>query len=160
MRITKKQQQQALIRIYRSETGEAEVDMHEVARFAVSRGWSLPKPADPLERLAAEFSTAAREEIRHDASTGRPYRANHAFPVKQGRNGQLWFWVDIDDAPRKPMVKSLVNRREQIVGDVVQLTFDSEHWNSIHPGEEPIIMPADFTDDVEWRRNGPDAKSA
>lgn len=160
MRITKNRQMVALMRLYRSDTGESAVDMHKVARYAVSRGWTLPKPADPLDRLAAEFSQAAREEFRHDSVTGRPYRANHAFPVKRGHGEQLYLWVDIDDAPRLPMWKSLVNRREQVVGDVVQLTFDAEHWNGINPGEEPIIMPADFTDDVEWRRNGPDTKTA
>src|SRR6202030_4003527 len=116
-------------------------------------GWQLPTPVDPIDRLASEFSHAAREEVRHDLVTGRPYRANHAFPSGQGKNGQLYLWVDIDFATRSPMHKSLVNRREQIVGDVVQLTFDAEHWNRIHPTDEPIIMPADFTDDVEWRKN-------
>jgi hypothetical protein len=71
-----------------------------------------------------------------------------------------YFWVDIDEAARKPMVKSLVARREQIVGDVVQLDLDAEHWNSIHPDQEPIVMPADFTDDIEWRKNGSDEDAA
>jgi hypothetical protein len=73
----------------------------------------------------------------------------------------LWVvWVDIDEAPRKIMLKSLVNRREQMVGDGLQLTLDADHWNNIHPSEEPIVMPLDFTDDVEWRKNGPDEKVA
>ena len=58
------------------------------------------------------------------------------------------------------MQKSLVNRREQIVGEVLQLTFDAEHWNNIHPDETPIVMPTDFTDDVEWRMNGEDEQPA
>lgn len=159
MRVSKTNQMQGIIRLYRGKTGETEVDMHDVARFAKERGFPMPRPVDPLERLAAEFSKAAREEIRRDAKTGRPYRANHAFPIKQGAT-QLYLWIDIDSAPRYPMHKSLVNRREQIVGDVVQLTFDAEHWNNIHPDEDPIVLPADFTDDVEWRLNGEDAESA
>jgi hypothetical protein len=160
MRTTRKQQMQGFIRLYKRETGETEVDMHKVADYAVRRGWPLPRPTEPLDLLAAAFSGAAREEIRHDARTGRAYRANHAYPVTRQGDTQLYLWVDIDEAPRGPMWKSLVNRREQIVGDVVQLTFDAEHWNSIHPKEEPIEVPADFTDDVEWRKNGPEELGA
>lgn len=159
MRVTRKQQMQGLIRLYREETGAVEVDMHLVAKFAVRKGWRLPKPPDPLDVLSAEFSQVAREEIRRDAQTGLPYRANHAFAVKQGAT-QLFLWIDIDEAPRPIMVKSLISRREQIVGDVVQLSLDAEHWNRIHPEDEPIAIPADFTDDVEWRRNGSDEMGA
>ena len=58
------------------------------------------------------------------------------------------------------MQKSMVMRREQIVGDALQLSFDADHWNSIHPEEEQILMPLDFTDDVEWRKNSPEENAA
>jgi hypothetical protein len=109
------------MRHYRETTGITEVDMGEVVKFAVAQGWPLPKPESPLDRLAKEFREAAREEIRHDQSTGRPYRANHS-----------------------------------ITQQLVQLTLDADHWNGIHPDEEPIDIPADLTDDVQWRLNGPD----
>ena len=97
---------------------------------------------------------AAREEIRHDRKTGRPYRANHVYTASI--QGELFHrWVDIDEAPREPMHKSLTMRREQIVGDGLQLTLDAEHWNDIHSDEDPIIMQMDFTDDVEWRKAAP-----
>ena len=51
------------------------------------------------------------------------------------------------------MQKSLINRREQMVGDGLQLTLDKDHWNSIHKDEEPIVIPLDFSEDVEWRKN-------
>lgn len=151
---TKFQRMQKFIRYYKDQTGNKEIDMHEVARFAATKGWPLPIPADPVDLLAKEFSKAARDEIRHDKKTGRPYRANHAYSY-----GPTLFtvWIDIDEAPRKPMLKSLINRREQMVGDGLQLTLDADHWNSIHPKEEPIQMPMDFTDDVEWRKNSLDA---
>ena len=47
-----------------------------------------------------------------------------------------------------------------MVGDGVQLTFDADHWNSIHPDEEPIDIPMDFVPDVEWRKNAPDEDAA
>jgi len=93
--------------------------------------------------------------MRHDETTGKPYRANHALVTQQGAT-QLSLWVDIDEAPRKHIHKSLIARREQIVGDGLQLTLDADHWNSIHPDEEPIQVPMDFTDDILWRKNAPD----
>ena len=54
------------------------------------------------------------------------------------------------------MVKSLFTRREQMIGDGLQLTFDADHWNTIHDDEEPIVVPMDFTDDIQWRKNAPD----
>jgi len=108
-----------------------------------------------IDRLAREFSQAAREEIRHDKKTGKPYRANHAVTDGYGAK-QPTLWVDIDEAPRKPMLKSLVQRREQMVGDGLQLTLDATHWNNIHPEEDPINLPLDLTDDVQWRLNAPD----
>jgi hypothetical protein len=64
--------------------------------------------------------------------------------------------VDIDEAPRFPMFKSLQKRREQMVGDGFQLTIDAEYWNGIHPDDDPIIIEMDIGPDVEWRKNAPD----
>ena len=131
--------------------------MKEVAKFAVSKGWELPPPTAPIDKLAKEFSQAAREEIRHDKKTKRPYRANLAIAVRQG-NEQLYLWLDIDDTntTRPRMLMNLIQRREQMVGDALQMTYDQDHWNGIHPDQEPISLPLDLTDDVEWRKNGPD----
>jgi hypothetical protein len=146
---------QRIVRHFKEELHKTEVDMHEVAAWAVKRGWKLPVPVDPIDRLAKEFSQAAREETRHDTDTGQPYRANHAVTVMQGGKQQT-FWVDIDEAPRKHMHKSLVQRREQMVGDALQLTRDANHWNRVNDHEDPIQLPLDFTEDVEWRLNAPD----
>ena len=87
--------------------------------------------------------------------TGNPYRANHAITTRQGSE-QLTLWIDIDrKVPRKKMVKSLMQRREQMVGDGLQLTFDGDHWNNINPEDEPIEIPMDLTDDILWRKNAP-----
>lgn len=153
--MTKDQTMQVFMRYYKDQTGEKELDMHKVAEFAERQGWKMPKPATPLELLAKEFSKAARVEVRKDDASGRPYRANHAYPTKHGET-TLWLWVDIDEAPRKTIVKCLVQRREQMIGDGLQLTLDADHWNTIHPEEEPIQIPLDFTDDIEWRKNAPD----
>ena len=152
---TKKQQMQKIIQWYRNETGNIAVDMHEVAKFAVSKGFQLPKPKDPLSLLAEQLADAAREETRIDKKTGRPYRANLAV-VDHTSQGQYTLWGDIDTAPRKFAQKAFVQRREHMVGEAVQLTLDVDHWNIINPLEEPILMPIDFTEDVEERLNAPD----
>jgi hypothetical protein len=54
------------------------------------------------------------------------------------------------------MFKSLQMRREQMVGDAVQLDLDAEHWNRVNPGEAPIQIALDFTLDVAWRKAAPD----
>jgi hypothetical protein len=153
--LSKIAERQRLIRAYREETGETEIEnMRKVAEFAVGKGWPLPPPADPMDNLAKQFADAARLEIRQDPLTGSPYRANHAVP-RRTAEGQLSFsWVDIDDPKTKPtsMRASLVMRREQMVDDGLQLTFDMEHWNSIRPASEHIELPMDLTFDVALRR--------
>jgi hypothetical protein len=47
-----------------------------------------------------------------------------------------------------------------MVGDAYHLTLDADHWNGIHPKEEPITLPLDFTDDVKWRKNGPEEQAS
>jgi hypothetical protein len=153
--MSKRGEMQRVIRSYKDETGEREVDMHKVAKWAISKGWPLPKPVSPLDLLAKEFTGAAREEIKYDKETGDPYRVYHSISVKHGET-QLHLFLDIDEAPRHQILKSLVSRREQMVGDGLQLTFDMEHWNRVNPKEEPIAIPMDLAPDIEWRKNAPD----
>jgi hypothetical protein len=150
---------QYIIRQWKEATGKHEIDMHEVAAFAHKMGWPLPPPITPLERLAKEFSQAAREETRQDEKTGQPYRVYHAF-TPDGKGSQGMLWIDIDEAPRKIMVKSTVMRREQVVGDMVQLYLDLEHWNRTHPKDKPIVLETDVTPDVQERLAGPSESAA
>lgn len=153
----KSTEMQALMHMYVQQTGNTAVDMREVAKFAVGKGWPLPTPKSAIDRLAEQFAAAAREEMRKDDVTGRPYRANLAVTSKQGT-----LWMDADTAPRGFAQKAFVQRREQMVGDAVQLTLDLVHWNRVNPQEEPIEMPMDFQPDVDWRLNAPndDEKAA
>ena len=146
-RITERQH---MIRWYREETGITEVDMAEVARFAISKGWKAPKPQDPVDLLASQFAQAAREETKKDKNTGNPYRVNHVLKI-----GQRPLWFDIDDprVTRKKMVLSLTSRRQGMVADGVQLSFDADHWNAMHPDEEPIRPEMDLTPDIAWAKN-------
>lgn len=132
---------------YKRLTGKSEIDMNELAKFAIENGWPAPEQITPEQRLAKSLAKAAREVTRTDKFTGHPYRAYHA--VKDDFQGT--FWVDIDEAPRRHMEKSTYARREQIIGEMIQLTFDQLHWNNIHPNEEPLVLETDLTPDVEER---------
>lgn len=147
--MSKTRDYQNIIALYRKRTGKNEITMREVAEFATKvLKMELPVPPDPLDILAKKLATAAREETRKDKTTNRPYRVNHAIPL----GSQQTLWVDIDNATRSQMHKSLTNRRNQIIGDALQLDSDAEHWNNINPDEQPIQMILDFTDDVEERK--------
>lgn len=145
---------QKFIRYWRDETGETEVDMHAVARMAMQMGWEAPPPVTEEDRLAKQFKDAARQDIRHDRKTGRPYRGFHAVP-RHAADGQLVFsYIDIDDPKTKPesFRKACVMRREQTVDDQVQLRLDQIHWNDQRPTEQHVeILPADLEFDVELR---------
>jgi hypothetical protein len=149
--MSKKREMQRLIRVYKDETGEREIDMHKVAKWAAGKGWPLPTPQNPLDLLARQFTDAAREVIEHDKVTGNPYRVYHALKTYHGGT-QLHFFIDIEEATRTQMQVSLVNRREQMVSDGLMVTYDQDHWNAAHPTEEQIQLPMDLTFDIELRR--------
>ena len=147
-------ERQRFIRYWMEETGESEVDMHEVTRMALKMGWKAPPPVTEEDRLAKLFKDAARQDIRHDRKTGHPYRGYHAVP-KQTTEGQLVFsYIDIDDPATKPdnFRKACVMRREQSVDDQLQLRLDQIHWNDQRPLEQQVeVLPADLEFDIELR---------
>lgn len=151
--VRKAEVMQRFARNFREQLGR-DATMHEVAEAWLKAGGKMPKPRDPVDELAKEFSRASREEIRHDEETGEPYRANISYTQTQG-GVQLTLWGDIDRVNRKKMFKNYILRREQMVGDGLQLALDVKHWNRVNPNEEPIQPELDFTDDVEWRMNAP-----
>jgi hypothetical protein len=151
-----------MIEKWKESTGNSDIDMEAVAEFAHRKfGWMLPPPVSGLARLAKQFSKAARQKTSHDGQTGRPYRVYHAFPKDGDPQGRMiWFDIDDDHATRDRMWKSAVMRREQMVGDAVQLTLDLDHWNRKHSDDEPINLPNDLQPDVDWRLNGPEESAA
>ena len=148
--MSKRQEMQRFIRFYKDETGKHEIDMREVAALAKAMGWKMPTPPSDIDLLAKRFTEAAHEERRYDEKTGKPYRVYQAIPA----TGQLslFNYVDIDEATRKQMHLASVNRREQMVSDGVNLTLDLEHWNRVHPEEQPITLPMDLSLDIEIRK--------
>jgi hypothetical protein len=158
---TKSEKRQRFIRYYKQVTGETDIDMHKVAEMALGMGWKPPKPADPVDILARQFTSAARIETRVDPVTKEVYRANHALPIPSSDGRQRHLWIDIDDetTTRNRMLKCLGVRRENMVGDGVQATKDANRWNRTRPEQEPIQFPLDLGPDVEWRLNSKKKKA-
>ena len=64
---------------------------------------------------------------------------------------QTTFWAMLDYADRDHMERAFYQRREQIVGDCVQLKTDVDVYNDKNSDEPPIQLMLDFTDDVAER---------
>lgn len=151
--MSKRQERQRFIRYWMEKTGEREIDMHKVAELAKQMGWKMPTPPSDVELLARQFADDAQAERRYDDETGAPYRGYQALPVISS-TGQLsmFVYVDTDEATRNQMLKSAVNRREQMVSEGYNLTNDLEHWSRRNPDQEPISLPMDLSLDIEIRK--------
>lgn len=142
-------QMKAYVDRYRREVGsDGLVDPQEIALWAYQNGLHKPNPKTVIDIIAGDIAQMFREEYRVDRY-GRRYRAKHAVTRKQ--NGQtLSLWGDLDDpnAPHSHFVKSFAQRRQQIVGDCVQLKTDADVYNDRRKPAEPIQTVLDFTLDV------------
>lgn len=135
---------------YKAEVGsDALLDPHDIAAWAYHHGLHKPNLKTVIDAIAADIAQVFREEYRVDRQ-GRRYRANHATTRKLG-NRTLTLWADMDDpaAPHAHFVKSFAQRRQQIVGDCVQLKTDVDVYNDKRTPAEPIQIPLDFTLDVD-----------
>lgn len=141
---------QQLWRLYEAEHDHLPASAREVVEWAVSERKLVPPRIDPLDILAGQMASALREEYATDAN-GNRYRVNHA--VRITKNGvQTTFWGIMGFAPQNHMRTAFTQRREQIVGDCVQLSIDVEVYNSMNPQNPPIQMVFDFTEDIAERR--------
>jgi hypothetical protein len=153
---TKNEELQKLVQLYKVETANKIVDMDAVAEWAIKKGVIPPKPKSPIELLSARLAQAQREEHKIDPATGWAYRVNHALRFKKGDGVQYTLWGVLEDFTRDQMHLSLTNRRQQMMGEGVQIKIDEHVWNSRNPNKEPLQLIMDFTDDIEERLNSPD----
>lgn len=147
-----KEQLQKIWHQYEAEHGAVPATAREAVAWGITRGMIDIPEVDPLDKLASDMSTALREEYAKDKN-GRRYRVNHAVRVTKG-GVQYTFWAIMKDAPREHMQKAFIQRREQIVGDCVQLDTDVAAYNSFHEDQKPIQMLFDFRDDLIERNLG------
>lgn len=148
---TKSEKLQQIWHRFESEHQHAPSGTRSAVEWAVEKGLLTLPEIDPHDVLAGQMASALREEIRTDAK-GRRYRVNHAVRVM--KNGvQLAFWAAMDFAPHEHMEKAFAQRREQIVGDCVQLHTDVAVYNDLIIDKyPPVQLVLDFTEDVEERQ--------
>jgi hypothetical protein len=153
--MTKHEEMQAFVRHYKRDNKKTTVTMAEIAAAAIKMGWPAPPPITAAERLAKQFASAEREEMKVDKKTNRPYRANLSYSETNSKGEQTAFWVETDDADRIQADAWMSKYREQMIGEAVIGTDTIEHWNRVNPKEEPLQFDLDFRDETSWRRNIP-----
>lgn len=148
---TNKERLQSAWHRFEEEHEHAPTGTRAVVHWAVSQGLLELPDIDPYEVLAGHMANALREEYRTDLR-GRRYRVNHARRITKG-GVQHTLWGQLGYSPHEHMEKSFGQRREQIVGDCVQLRTDVEAYNDLSKEKngQKILLVLDFTEDVEER---------
>ena len=147
---TKTERLQQIWHKYDSEREHKPSSAREAVEWAVAEGTLELPEIDPYDVLAGQMSQALRDEYGTDAQ-GRRYRVNHAVRVTKS-GVQYTFWAAMGFAPHEHMEKAFTQRREQIVGDNVQLKIDVDVYNDMVSGKHPAIqLVLDYTDDVAER---------
>lgn len=123
-------------------------DLRDMGAWARSKGLWAPRPVDIDASFARDMAEVLREQVRTDKD-GRKYRA--FIPAREkGKDGlPLFKWADIDVAPRGHVEKGIQGERRQIANDCFALAMKVDHYNAIHPGEEPLQVPFNFEEDIE-----------
>lgn len=140
---------QKLVEEYR-EAGEPwPATRMQMARWMIRKNkWD--RGEESLVKLCArDIAEALREEFITDPQ-GRRVRVKHAakFPAPGTEDGQTTLWDDIRTAARPFMERAFKGRRDQIVGDCVQLNTDVKSYNENKSSNNPIPVLFDFRDDV------------
>lgn len=146
--MTKDERYQSIWHRYDARQNHKPMGTREAIDWAIAEGFlEEPKPTDPRDILAAEMAHALRAEMQTDAE-GRRYRVNHAVRVSE-RGVQYTFWADMHYAPHAHMEKAFGQRRDQVIGDLVQLKTDVDVYNDLTKGKNPPFqLELDMTCDV------------
>ncbi len=151
MMATKTEHLQQIWHDYDSRQDHKPSSAREAVEWAVQEGLLELPDIDPHDVLAGQMSSALRDEYQTDAQ-GRRYRVNHAVRVTKG-GVQYTFWAAMGFAPHNHMERAFTQRREQIVGDNVQLKTDVDVYNDMNRGKRPEIqLVLDYTEDVAERQ--------
>src|SRR5258708_16538343 len=123
----------------------------QAVEWAVAEGLLELPQIDPYDVLPGDMADALRAEIQTDEK-GRRYRVNHAVRITKG-GVQYTFWGALGFAPHSHMERAFAQRRDQIVGDCLQLKTDVAVDNDMNRGKQPEIqLILHFEEDVEERQ--------
>ncbi len=147
VRPTLNEQLQAIVHAYMIEYGLEEVNLDDVAAWAVKMGLYQRQPKTMIQTAKEEIARALRAE-RHVDPQGRTVRTMH--PVKiEGEQGALWEWVDMRTARPKRMRAAFSYRRQAIVADVLRHKTDVDSYNDNNRfGVQIPLFDYDFNKDV------------
>lgn len=123
----------------------------QIARWLIRTGrWD--RSGESLVKMCARDVAEAMREEHYTDPQGRRVRTKHAakFPAA---DGQTTLWDDIRTTERPFMERAFKGRRDQIVGDCVQLDVDVSSFNENSCPDDPIPMLFDFQDDVAEARS-------
>jgi hypothetical protein len=149
--MTKNERLQQIWHDYDSSKDHKPTSAREAVEWAVKEGLLELPEIDPFDVLAGQMSGALRDEYKTDAQ-GCRYRVNHAVRVTKG-GVQHTFWAVMGFAPHEHMERAFTQRREQIVGDNLQLKIDVDVYNEMNRGKRPEIqLVLDYSDDVAERQ--------
>jgi hypothetical protein len=147
---TKTEQLQQIWHNYDAQKEHRPTSAREAVEWAVDAGLLELPDIDPYDVLAGQMSTALRDEYQTD-DKGRRYRVNHAVRITKG-GVQYTFWAVMGFAPHDHMERAFTQRREQIIGDNLQLKTDVDVYNEMNKGKRSEIqLVLDYTDDIKER---------
>ncbi len=139
---------QAAANEYFREHPGSECTAREIAHWAILTGRLKPHGNAAERQLANDLSRAMREEHRTDPQ-GRSVRAKHVARVKR-KGKQLNLWADSQTAPPAHMKIAFQQRRQQIVGDCLQLKVDVDSYNDNRDTSagQLMLIGFDFRNDL------------
>jgi hypothetical protein len=150
-RQTKAESFQKMLDKYLDQHGGGEVEMKDVAAWAIRTGRYVVPQKDAVKQCVRELSEAARLQVFEDEK-GRLVRKKHAVRIKGEDGKPIYLWADYNDMPADHVRLSLSQRRQGILDDCKQLKNDLDHYNDNTTGER-LLFDFNFTQDLEELQN-------
>lgn len=148
------EQMLAILDLFLEQGGKVPWSLDDLARFAMENGhWTRHRSA-AVRLCKQDFSKAFREQYHRDPQ-GRNVRTYHATRKSAGESQKV-FWDDMRTASPEHMELAFHQRRNQIVGDCVQLKKDVDSYNDNNTDGAAIQKEFDFTEDIREREQPDD----
>jgi len=131
---------------YAAATEQDDVDLRDVARWAIETGRYVPTH-NPVKQLARDMQAASRQEYVED-DNGELVRRRHSYKVRVG-DVQHTLWSKMEKISRKHMHMSASGRRRSLLAGCIQLQRDLAYYNlRFNPGD-PLQPSFNFEPDLE-----------
>ena len=134
-----RQQLQRMVHEYMEEFSVTEVDLDEVAQWAVSTGRYQRQPISVMKQCRQQLAEACRSEAITDPQ-GREVRTMHPVRIPIGSR-QMVFWADWRTAKPRHMRLSFQQKRQAILADCKahRVEVDSYNDNNVFNVRLPLF---------------------